>query len=444
MIRFLFTKTPLFFFTQSLWRDEAFSYFLAKKNFSSIILLTAKDFNPPFYYLLLHFWIRVFGKSEISLRSLSLLFYGGCIYLTYLFISKILRIKPKKAFIYLLLIITNPALLYYAFEARMYIALTFFTLLSIYGFIKKKDKLYLISTILGLYTHYFMGLVVLTQIVYLLTMRKRKNRKHKPLKEKNPGVAFRQMAISLASFLPWMFLLLRTNNLLSKPFWIEKMTFFSVLSFPAVVYTGYEQGWGLMLKHPGLISLIILLMIGLAVVKTKGKKTITPLIHLLILWFFVPNITVIIFSLFKPIFLSRYLIFTIPSLIFVIIILLETLSPKQRAVLFILILWFNLNYNSIQVKKRKKANIARVIHEIKALAKPNDLVYVTDPLNFYPAGYYFGIEKVFIYGKTYEQLPQYIGKILIPKQKLKKLLPKYPKKAFILKDDLSYEIQALY
>ena len=65
MLNFIFTKTPLFFLTQSFWRDEAFSYFMAKKNISEIIFLTAKDFNPPLYYSILHFWIKIFGGSEI-------------------------------------------------------------------------------------------------------------------------------------------------------------------------------------------------------------------------------------------------------------------------------------------------------------------------------------------------------------------------------------------
>ncbi|PIW73452.1 hypothetical protein CO005_01355, partial [Candidatus Roizmanbacteria bacterium CG_4_8_14_3_um_filter_34_9] len=68
MLNFLFTKTPLFFLTQPFWRDEAFSYFMAKKNIFEMLLLTAKDFNPPLYYFILHFWMNIFGSSEIALR----------------------------------------------------------------------------------------------------------------------------------------------------------------------------------------------------------------------------------------------------------------------------------------------------------------------------------------------------------------------------------------
>jgi len=93
MLSFLFSKTPLLFFAQSLWRDEAFSYFLAKKNILEIIFLSAKDYNPPLYYILLHFWMKIFGSSEIALRSLSLVFYWATIYIIFLFLTKIFKIK---------------------------------------------------------------------------------------------------------------------------------------------------------------------------------------------------------------------------------------------------------------------------------------------------------------------------------------------------------------
>src|SRR3989339_1180240 len=145
MLNFIFTKTHLFFFTQSFWRDEAFSYFMAKKNVSEIIFLTAKDFNPPLYYLILHFWIKIFGGSEIALRSLSIIFFWATIYVAFLFLNDIFKIKLKKSFFYLIFFIVNPLLLYYAFEARMYTMFAFFASLSYYAFFKKDYRLYLLS-----------------------------------------------------------------------------------------------------------------------------------------------------------------------------------------------------------------------------------------------------------------------------------------------------------
>lgn len=85
MINYLFTKTPLLFFAQSFWRDEAFTYFLAKENVFKITSLTAKDFNPPLYYLIIHFWMKIFGTSEITLRLFSLIFFWATIYVGFFF-----------------------------------------------------------------------------------------------------------------------------------------------------------------------------------------------------------------------------------------------------------------------------------------------------------------------------------------------------------------------
>ena len=97
-------------------------------------------------------------------------------------------------------------------------------------------------------------------------------------------------------------------------------------------------------------------------------------------------------------------------------------------------------------------NFQRTINEIQALMKKDDLIYVTSELDFFTVKYYLKKDKilpenqvkVYIYNKTYEEIPDYVGKILISKNDLAPLLPIFPKKAFVLKSDGSYSIQALY
>ena len=75
LINFLTAKTPLLYLTQSIWRDEGFSYFMAKPNIFGVIINSAHDFNPPLYYLILHFWMKLVGESDIALRMMSLIFF---------------------------------------------------------------------------------------------------------------------------------------------------------------------------------------------------------------------------------------------------------------------------------------------------------------------------------------------------------------------------------
>jgi len=62
-----------------VWLDEANSVLIAKGGFAAIVDGLSRDNNFPLYYFVLSVWMRVFGDSEIALRSLSAIFYlGGC------------------------------------------------------------------------------------------------------------------------------------------------------------------------------------------------------------------------------------------------------------------------------------------------------------------------------------------------------------------------------
>src|SRR3989338_7590890 len=145
MMNLLFTHTPLKFFVQSFWRDEAFSYIMAHQNIVDILYHTAEDFNPPLYYVLLSLWMTIFGHSEIALRTLSLLFFWATIYISFDFMHDVLNISYKRAVVYMFLMIINPVLLYYGLEARMYIMLGFFAALSYYALHTNRKRLHLRS-----------------------------------------------------------------------------------------------------------------------------------------------------------------------------------------------------------------------------------------------------------------------------------------------------------
>ncbi len=438
MLSFIFNNTPLMFFVQPFWRDEAFSYLLAKKNILEILSLTAKDFNPPLYYLVLHFWLKIFGPSEIAIRSLSLIFFWATIYVVFLFLTKILKIKSFLFLIfYLLFFIINPLVLYYGFESRMYTMFAFFAVLSYYAFFKKKSSLYLFSSLLGLYTHYFMIFVILEQIIYLFIFEKRKT-------NLSISQSFNLLIISLL-FLPWMIFIFFQKNNFWQSFWIEKMNLTHLPSVLGVIYTGYEYSFKFFDKSILKLSsaFIFLIIIGFLRIAKKNFSQ-KKLFYYLFLWGVGIPALVGVASFFKPLFLPRYLIFSTLGLLLLVIFILEQLPTFLRAAIFLIIFAVSLNYHQLQIKYRKKADLRKIIKEIKYLAKRGDVLYVTDELNFHIAQYYFNENDVYIYGKTYEEIPNYVGKVLIPKEKVTNKLPLYPKKAFILTSDSHYEIQAAF
>ena len=70
---------------QSLWLDEAIEWW-AVRSFGLRELLTGYmvgDFNPPGHHVLMWFWVRMFGESEIALRLPSVVFGVGIVWWVY-------------------------------------------------------------------------------------------------------------------------------------------------------------------------------------------------------------------------------------------------------------------------------------------------------------------------------------------------------------------------
>jgi len=144
---------------QSLWHDEAIGALEVKNSgFVEIATDFAKvDNHPPFYYLTLKAWSNVFGYSEIALRSLSIVFGLGTIWVVYYIIKKTFGSKGKIA---ALLLATSGLHIYYSQEARMYAMSAFLASLATYYFLKLKTSnikpwvLFSLSLLLLLFTDY--------------------------------------------------------------------------------------------------------------------------------------------------------------------------------------------------------------------------------------------------------------------------------------------------
>lgn len=108
-----------------------------------------------------------------------------------------------------------------------------------------------------------------------------------------------------------------------------------------------------------------------------------------------------------------------------------------KILLICVFIFYCLQYQNLQINFRKRNTSEKALQEIKILAKNRDYIYVTNELDFHRMEYYFGEKRVFIYGKTYDEIPSYIGKVLIPKEKLAIRLPSYPLKAFVINSDAS-------
>ena len=60
-----------FFTLSDLWLDEALTVDVARLPLHELPNALKHDGAPPLYYVLLHFWMRVFGQGDFAVRSLS-------------------------------------------------------------------------------------------------------------------------------------------------------------------------------------------------------------------------------------------------------------------------------------------------------------------------------------------------------------------------------------
>lgn len=164
---------------QSLWLDEAVQAITAQKSISYLFGEITGDFHPPSYHFLMHYWVKAFGVSEISLRLPSVLFGAGTVGIIYLIIKRLVNSK-NIGLLGALFLATAPFHIYYSQEARMYSLAAFLVAGSMFFFLKINElKIknltylgYFLFTLLSLYTDYYAFLILLAQVIYLLVKKK--------------------------------------------------------------------------------------------------------------------------------------------------------------------------------------------------------------------------------------------------------------------------------
>ncbi|MBN1994757.1 MAG: glycosyltransferase family 39 protein [Anaerolineae bacterium] len=117
----------------SLWFDEAISIHWARQTVPRILevgFTLVEDRLPPLYYLTLKGWGGLFGFSETSVRSLSVIW--GVLLIPVVTGIATLLFNRRVAVFAALLVALNPFLIWYSQEARMYAPAVFFSTLTVW------------------------------------------------------------------------------------------------------------------------------------------------------------------------------------------------------------------------------------------------------------------------------------------------------------------------
>jgi len=190
---------------QSLWYDEGFTWLLSQMELSSLIEWTARDIQPPFYYLVIWASTMLFGASEYALRFPSALFGTLSVPLMFVVARKLGKLQEKThrdketnvnptsslfftSYSYIAMFITAiaPIMVYYSQETRMYALLILQAILSSYLLLRILHPsiipipypvsripypiplAYILINTSALYTHYFAVFLLISHASYLM------------------------------------------------------------------------------------------------------------------------------------------------------------------------------------------------------------------------------------------------------------------------------------
>lgn len=161
---------------QSPWLDEIHTLTETNPNtpiseLYNVVLVSEQ--MPPLYFFLMYVTFKVFGYSIFIARLFSAIVGGVSIYSVFLLGKEITN--NKLGLIASFLMAINPFHLYYSQEARPYMLLLLFSVLSFYGLVKllqnqtnRNAILYGLFSGLMIITHFFGLFVVFSQLIIIL------------------------------------------------------------------------------------------------------------------------------------------------------------------------------------------------------------------------------------------------------------------------------------
>ena len=315
--------------TQGFWVDEVTSVNISKMSLSQIVYA---DWHPPLYYWLLHYWVALFGISEVAVRSLSVLFGALAIPVIYLLGR---RLFNEEAGLLAALILAFSTLnVQYSQEARMYSLLVLLALLSMYFFIRLLQKrslaiavCYVLATTLLLYTHIYGLFVLLAQNIYLVSLIFLSREK-----TVRPTQWIALQAIIIGLFALWIPVLMsKATSMVTEGagYWIS-VPKLNALASSIVMYAGVVVNNQATLTYvSGLLCVVFLALSVLALFRytkvTGSMDWKAPLkalesyawdlrianvepVYFLFLWLVFINIIPFIISFYAPIYAPRYTI----------------------------------------------------------------------------------------------------------------------------------------
>ncbi|MBC7523020.1 MAG: glycosyltransferase family 39 protein [Flavobacterium sp.] len=310
---------------QSIWLDEIHTMNEANPNLSFSEVYTSilsGEQMPPLYFYILHYLFIIFGYTTIIARVFSAIL--GVISLYAIFLLGKELVNKKIGLIASLLLCFNSFHLYFSQEARPYMMLLLFSILSFYGLIKylkiptrKNALIYGVFSALMIHSHFFGLFTLVSQILiifFFLVISEKQNKKSFLINSLLAGL------VIIVLFAPIFPIFLNITKI--KEFWIPAPT-------PDSYTLIFKEFFG---NSEILLTLLSLIIIFYLIKLSKEKDT--PINYksiinndtilsfiILITWIIVVVLIPLIRSYISvPMIISRYFITLLPAIFLLIAI----------------------------------------------------------------------------------------------------------------------------
>jgi mannosyltransferase len=374
-------------FRQSIRLDESQSIWVSTKPVSTILKLTGQDVHVPLYGLILHYWLQIFGSDVIVSRLLSLLFLGLSLPMLYILAAE--SSNKKIAILTIVLFMFSPFVAWYSYETRMYTLFLLVTTASHVAFLRflrsrgdKSKAALLISTVVGMYTHYFFMLVLVIESAYIFIHSFALQ--DRTLVKKYLPILF----LAGIMFMPWIWYMLRLGGASNTQPLIPPPTSYNIFQTFSLFVFGFQDN-----RIQSLfVSLWPLLVSVLFLAFTQKRQIPINNSGYFLSTTFLPVLIVFIISFIRPVFLARYLIFVTPTLFFLIASLLLNYSSRFSRIItgiFLSVMALLLVYQNVSAKNPVREDYQELTAYLSSEVTPYDVIVVSAPFTVYPVEYYY-------------------------------------------------------
>ncbi len=352
--------------TKSLWLDEGATVTLARMawpQFVHVWWYGEASFQGAFF-LLMRLWLHL-GQTEAWVRLPAAIFGIASIPLIYLVARKLVGEGPALASAAILAF--SPTHVYYSQEARSYTMTIFLVLVSSWFFVRAVEQnrerdwaLWTLFGVLAVYSHYFAALVLVAQACSLFFRKKPTTW--------GPMVLHGLAILAIAA--PGLTYVLRVPPQAMTFPWMPKPTPKQLLHL-ALFLGGSGEKF--------LLSLILWIAAVVAIRRERTNESIPGSYWrgmLLISWAVVPVLLNALASLRHPVFVQRYMIFSLPATVMLAGRGMDALPKKHLGFWLVVVLCVTSIPTIVLSYRKPREDWRNATTVILASAQPGDAVVI--------------------------------------------------------------------